>query len=132
MLDLEQCPFCNGKLEIVTLNCSSGGTPCYCFRCTKCGGIRRFGTLNPADICRECELSGNPKLAKAVEMLDRFDNLLQKEINKNAELSQKVRLLEQAGDRIVKLVNEVYTMCGGPCILQDAVKEWESTKEEAE
>ena len=58
MLDLEQCPFCKGKLEIVTLNCSSGGTPCYCFRCTKCGGIRRFGTLNPADLCRECELHG--------------------------------------------------------------------------
>ena len=57
MLDLEQCPFCNGKLEIATLNCSSGGTPCYCFRCTKCGGIRRFGTLNPADLCRECELT---------------------------------------------------------------------------
>ena len=56
MLDLEQCPFCNGKLEIATLNCPSGGTPCYCFRCTKCGGIRRFGTLNPADLCRECEL----------------------------------------------------------------------------
>ena len=57
MLDLEQCPFCNGKLEIATLNCPSGGTPCYCFRCTKCGGIRRFGILNPADICRECELA---------------------------------------------------------------------------
>ena len=61
MLDLEQCPFCNGKLEIVTLNCSSGGTPCYCFRCTKCGGIRRFGTLNPADICRECELTSKAR-----------------------------------------------------------------------
>ena len=61
MLDLEQCPFCNGKLEIVTLNCPSGGTPCYCFRCTKCGGIRRFGTLNPADLCRECELPGRTR-----------------------------------------------------------------------
>ena len=61
MLDLEQCPFCNGKLEIATLNCPSGGTPCYCFRCTKCGGIRRFGTLNPADLCRECELSSKTR-----------------------------------------------------------------------
>ena len=75
MLDLEQCPFCNGKPEIATLNCSSGGTPCYCFRCTKCGGIRRFGTLNPADICRECELSSRTRelehrLSKmAIEMI---------------------------------------------------------------
>ena len=70
MLDLEQCPFCNGKLEIVTLNCSSGGTPCYCFRCTKCGGIRRFGTLNPADICRECELPGKTRqLEEAIKDL---------------------------------------------------------------
>ena len=61
MLELEQCPFCNGKLEIATLNCSSGGTPCYCFRCTKCGGIRRFGTLNPAHICRECELASKTR-----------------------------------------------------------------------
>ena len=56
---------------------------------------------NPADICRECELL------------------------------QKVQLLEQAGDRIVKLVNEVYTMMGGPCILQDVVKEWWKAKEES-
>ena len=70
MLDLEQCPFCNGKLEIVTMNCSSGGTPCYCFRCTKCGGIRRFGTLNPADICRECELPGKTRqLEEAIKDL---------------------------------------------------------------
>ena len=61
---------------------------------------------NPADICRECELSGNPKLAKAVEMLDRFDNLLQKEINKNAELLQKVQLLEESIEGLIKAVNE--------------------------
>ncbi|MDD4804080.1 MAG: hypothetical protein PHN69_02815 [Candidatus Pacebacteria bacterium] len=48
----------------------------------------------------------------------------------NAELLQKVQQLEQVGDRIVKLVNEVYAMAGGPCMLQDAVKEWEKTKEE--
>ena len=57
---------------------------------------------NPADICRDCELSG------------------------------RTRQLEEAGDRIVKLVNEVYGMMGGPCILQDAVKEWDIAKEEAE
>ena len=102
MIELEQCAFCNGKTEIVTLSCSSGGTPCYCFRCTKCGGIRRFGTLNPADICQECEVR------------------------------QKVQQLEQAGNRTVKLVNEVYAMMGGPCLLQDAFKEWEKAKEEAE
>ena len=103
MLDLEQCPFCNGKLEIVTLNCSSGGTPCYCFRCTKCGGIRRFGTLNPADICRECELS------------------------------QKVQQLEQAGDRMAKrlclIINSERTPDNASI---DAVKNWWKTKEEAE
>ena len=71
MLDLEQCPFCNGKLEIATLNCSSGGTPCYCFRCTKCGGIRRFGTLNPADICRECELSSRNRELEAENISQR-------------------------------------------------------------
>jgi uncharacterized phage protein (TIGR01671 family) len=61
MIELEQCPFCNGQTEIVTLSCSSGGTPCYCLRCTKCGGIRRFGTLNPADLCRECELTSKTR-----------------------------------------------------------------------
>lgn len=65
MIELEQCSFCNGKTEIVTLSCSSGGTPCYCFRCTKCGGIRRFGTLNPADLCRECELLQKVQLLEA-------------------------------------------------------------------
>lgn len=50
----------------------------------------------------------------------------------NAVLKAKVQQLEQAGDRIVKLVNEVYGMMGGPCILQEAVKEWEMAKEEAE
>ena len=58
--------------------------------------------MNSSDICRECELL------------------------------QKVQQLEQAGDRIVKLVNEVYGMMGGPCILQEAVKEWELAKEESE
>ena len=57
---------------------------------------------NPADLCRECELR------------------------------QRIKELVQAGDRIVKLVNEVYAMMGGPCILQDAVKEWEKAKEESE
>lgn len=56
--------------------------------------------MNPADLCRECELL------------------------------QKVQQLEQAGDRIVKLVNQVYAMMGGPCMLHDAVKEWEKTREE--
>ena len=106
MLDLEQCPFCNGKLEIATLNCSSGGTPCYCFRCTKCGGIRRFGTLNPVDICRECELSGNLNLAKAVEMLDRFDRLLQKEIHKSTELERKVRELGAENAELKNMIGD--------------------------
>lgn len=48
------------------------------------------------------------------------------------QLLQKVQQLEQAGDRIVKLVNEVYGMMGGPCLLQDAVKDWEKAKEESE
>jgi biotin operon repressor len=48
------------------------------------------------------------------------------------QLLQKVQQLEEAGDRIVKLVNEVYAMMGGPCMLQDAVKEWEKAKGEAE
>ena len=63
-------------------------------------GWQGINKSNPADICRECELK------------------------------QKVQQLEQVGDRIVKLVNEVYAMAGGPCMLQDAVKEWEKTKEE--
>lgn len=58
--------------------------------------------MNPADICRECELA------------------------------QKVQQLEQAGDRIVKLVNEVFSMMGGPCMLQDAVNEWRKVKVGAE
>ena len=52
--------------------------------------------------------------------------------NINSELMNKIKQLEQAGNRIVKLVSEVYAMIGGPCILQDAVKEWEKAKEEAE
>ena len=106
MLDLEQCPFCNGKLEIVTLNCSSGGTPCYCFRCTECGGIRRFGTLNPADICRECELS------------------------------QKVQQLEQAGDILSELASDLLCereiSITDIFRLENAVDNWHKAKEESE
>ena len=100
MLDLEQCPFCNGKLEIVTLSCSSGGTPCYCFRCTKCGGIRRFGTLNPADICRECELL------------------------------QKVQQLEQAGTRLSNRIIDVLDNIIDESALLDALEKWDKAKED--
>ena len=48
----------------------------------------------------------------------------------NAILKVKVQQLEHAGDRIVKLVNEIYGMMGGPSILQEAVKEWEIAKGE--
>ena len=78
--------------------------------------LERYDKVNQEekpDICRECKLPHGYACS-------------------DCELSQKVRLLEQAGDRIVKLVNEVYAMIGGPCILQDAVKEWERAKEEAE
>ena len=102
MIELEQCSFCNGQTEIVTLSCSSGGTPCYCFRCTKCGGIRRFGTLNPADLCRECELR------------------------------QKVQQLEEAGDRMAKrlclIINSERTPDNASI---DAVKNWWKAKEES-
>ena len=97
MLDLEQCPFCKGKLEIVTLNCSSGGTPCYCFRCTKCGGIRRFGTLNPADLCRECER--NPEISK--EMHDLLcDVLTDCDIadGMRAEITRVVKIWEEESE----------------------------------
>ena len=84
MLDLEQCPFCNGKPEIATLNCPSGGTPCYCFRCTKCGGIRRFGTLNPADLCQECEVRQSVK-----------------------ELEEENMSLRKAGHRLAMLICDI-------------------------
>lgn len=61
---------------------------------------------NPADICRECELSGNPNLAKAVEMLDRFDRLLQKEIHKNTELERKVRGLEAENAELKNMIGD--------------------------
>ena len=82
--------------------------------------------MNPADICREC--ASNETTQCMQELIDKVARLARKEL----VLSQKVQHLEEAGDRIVKLVNEVYAMCGGPCILQDAVKEWERAKEEAE
>ena len=59
-----------------------------------------------------------------------IDQICRLEIE-NAILKTKVQLLEEAGDRIVKLVNEVYAMCGGPCILQDALEKWEKAKEVA-
>ena len=104
MIELEQCPFCNGKTEIVTLSCSSGGTPCYCFRCTKCGGIRRFGTLNPADICRECEQR------------------------------QKGQQLEQAGNRlsnrIQDVLNNIIISATDESALLDALEKWDKAKED--
>lgn len=102
MIELEQCSFCNGKTEIVTLSCPSGGTPCYCFRCTKCGGIRRFGTLNPVALCRECEQR------------------------------QRIVALEQAGDRMAKrlclIINSERTPDNASI---DAVKNWWKVKEES-
>ena len=57
-----------------------------------------------------------------------IDQICRLEIE-NAILKTKVQQLEQAGDRIVKLVNEVYGMMGGPCILQDALDKWDIAKE---
>lgn len=50
----------------------------------------------------------------------------------NAELLQKVQRMEEAGNCMAELVNEVFDIMAGPCQLQDAVKEWEKAKEESE
>lgn len=51
------------------------------------------------------------------------------EYEKKQEQTEK---LIEAGDRMADLVNEVFSAMGGPCMLQDAVKEWHKAKGEAE
>ena len=69
-------------------------------------GWQGINKSNPADICRECELSGNLNLAKAVEMLDRFDRLLQKEIHKSTELERKVRELGAENAELKNMIGD--------------------------
>lgn len=128
MEELKCCPFCGGEAEIVTLSCSSGGTPCYCFRCTKCGGIRRFGTLNPADLCRECELT-----SKTRELERRF---LCKKCSELAievvVLMEENGALKKAGNTLLNRITDVLDGIVDELALRDAVSNWQEAKGEAE
>ena len=69
--------------------------------------------MNPADICRECELSHSYACS-------------------DCELPQKVQQLEQAGNRLSNLIIDVLDNIIDECALLDALEKWDKAKEEAE
>ena len=83
--------------------------------------------MNPADLCREC--ASNETTQCMQELIDKVARLARKEL----VLSQKVQLLEQAGDRMAKrlclIINSERTPDNASI---DAVKNWWKTKEESE